>query len=508
MPVERLAVVRIVAAHAGAGVSQRQGAALEVRDADLAVELHRGERALVGDEVHHPRETPGAEKVVVGVDVDIFDQQGIIVENLAVVEHGDAVQQDQRASRQEIEVARPVRLPDLDAAAAVHPPDADSLDELREELLHHRESGVVVQDVPLALALVEDAVHPGGERGIERVRVEVLFQLHAQAPQFELTGPAGVQLQSGDVSGRQVQERAPELQVAGLPGFEALDLEEDFPVAIDIGGEEGHRPVRVDGFGIDALSGARRGDEGVSVCDLPGHALLADDVGADDFSFVFRHHAPVEAAGGRQVVDFADEVGDVLARRGGDAVVVADAQAEADGLRAVVGQADARGAGRGGAARLEAQRAAGRDRSRSGGRLCDHRHAALDALRAEGVEDGHGPDAGERIKSLLRGTQLGVGQEPVVAAGQGGGQGQETGAAPAVQGDLGRLDHAGRRMDLHVGRLAECGEPTRFGIQAPGGQPDPVAGHVDLPVGGEIDALAQSLRSLKGEQRQQQEKEI
>ena len=439
----------------------------------------------------------------------MVDEQRIVVDDLLVVDDGYAVQQDQRVPLAEGETAVGGVGADLQHAVPVHAPYAQFADEFDEEFLHDREPGVILEVVACAVALVENAVLTDGQGLIERVGIEVPLQLHPELAKLQCGSRCGAEPHRRDLSGVQVQEGAEEVQVADVVLVHILDFQEHVLIPIYIGREEDGVAVLVNGFRVEVLAAARGGDEGIFVLRGPASCLVgAGNARADDFPFVFRDHVVRESAGGGEPFQGGGEVRNPLASGAGDAVVMEDTQAETGFPGAAVGDGDAGGAGSRGAARrsdLKITGCRGRDGDRE---LGNNLHAAFDAVGAERVHHGDRPGAGLGVKSFFGGAEPGVSEQPVIAGGQGVGQHESSCPAAAVQGDLCRLDHAGGRMDLHIGDAAEIGQAPADGIHAPGGHPDGVAGHVDFTVCRDEDPLAQALRSGKGGNGQQgQEKE-
>ena len=89
---------------ADAGIALREGSGangngigypLEVDDLDIAAEAGGGHVAPVGDEVGDAGVAGDAKSVLVRVDIDVLDQQGIVVQQGLMVRNGDAVEQHQ-----------------------------------------------------------------------------------------------------------------------------------------------------------------------------------------------------------------------------------------------------------------------------------------------------------------------------------------------------------------------------------------------------------------------------
>ena len=420
-----------------------------------------------------------------------------------MVQHRDAIDHDQRRALREGEVAQAVSRPHLDLPPFADPADAQFGDELHEQLLHHREAGVVVQHVGAPVVLSEELLVAERQVRIERIRVEIALDLHPEAAQLQRRGIRLAELQRRDFARLEIAERALQLQVADIRMVHALDLQEHFLFAIDIGRIERDRPVAPDGGGIDILAAARRRDDRIFVLHgLHPGGIGPRDAGSQDLPFVLRHRLRVIAPEGRELR--SHEIEDILSRRGGNDVPVAHRQVEEDRPPARVGERQPRrtGAGR----RLELQR------TEPDWPLLTRRNAVCDrhALRTFGrerVEDGQGPGARQRVESRLAGSELRVGEQAVIARRERIGELQGGGAAAAVQGDLGRAGQAVGTVQLDVGDLAESGQLPRLHVHAEGRQPHRVTGHEDVPVGGQVHPFAQRLRALQGDGRTGEQQE-
>ena len=105
MPIESLAVIRILFAYALTGIYEGIGSSLEVHYTHVVLECHRGERALVSDEIDYAGESTYADEIRVGIDVDALDQQRVVREYLLMVQDGYSVQQDECGATRETIVA-------------------------------------------------------------------------------------------------------------------------------------------------------------------------------------------------------------------------------------------------------------------------------------------------------------------------------------------------------------------------------------------------------------------
>ena len=185
MPIESLAVIRILLAYALAGVGEGIGRTLEVHYTHVVLECHRGERALVSHEIDYTGESAYTDEIRVGIDVDALDQQRVVRKYLLMVKDGYSVQQDECSAARETIVAARVGRQDLDFAASIRLSGADFGNKLDEQFFHHREPGVVIKDVALPGFSVESGILLYRDRRIQRVCVECPFQLHSQPPEFE-----------------------------------------------------------------------------------------------------------------------------------------------------------------------------------------------------------------------------------------------------------------------------------------------------------------------------------